>query len=704
MKKPVRQRKIAAFLALLLFLGAPAGCGRTKDLSGTPGGGKWVDSDVAGVVTADDTFRLQDDFAAAVNQDFIVSSQFDPDDGAIGAISSAQKLVFARYREVLADKSIKGANAKVLRTYEDLSLNWEERNKRGVEPLRPYIDAIKSIETIDDLTAWQGSTERNPFGLGLMMPAGVIQQLQYPEKSTLSITIPALSLGAVSAYSNYNEEALRLREVTDDTVRYLLDRLGESDPAIKEVLTGNYRIETFLARHSSEEAYNADESFKIVQNTRKGLAAYTEGYPLLKILDERGYDRCNSFNLDVMQLASLSEIYTPENLEDLKAFLIVHTINAAEYLLDRASMETVLKIQLANTEEADKEAFPDDDEIFGSYLSNANLLPAMDEIYLEKYFPGHKKVARIEKLIENLTDSYRQMIGEEDWLSGETRDAAIEKLNNMAVHVVKPDNKADYADADIKGYKKGGTLLDAAAEGHRVMEAHMAEKSADPTIDRYFWDIYDMSRSTTTVNCFYASNANAFYILAGFVAVADVLFEKNASFEEFAGCIGAVAGHEISHGFDANGSQADLYGRSYDENGHSIDWMTVDDRSRLDERAGRLASYFSLARPIPGKRKVVGANVNNEAMADMAGIKANLYLAKKRPDFDYDAFFRAYATLWAEQQTEKDELAQMEADEHPLHFHRINITLQQFDEFLETYAIGPGDGMYLEPERRVSVW
>ena len=702
MRKQRRQRGIAAGLAVLLLAGTLAGCGRSKDLSGTPGGGKWVDSDVAGFVTAGDSFRPQDDFAAAVNQDYIVSTPFDPDDGEISAFYSAQELVYARYREALADKSIQGANADALRVYEELSLNWEERDKLGVEPLRGYIDDIAGIASIDELTAWQGSTERNPFSLGLMMPVGVIPQVQYPDKSTLSIKIPELSLGETTAYTNYNKDALRAREITDDTVTYFLGRLGESGQEIKDVLAGNYRIETFLARHACEGDYNMTETFTIVQNTREGLADYNKGYPLLTILDSRGYGGCDSFRLDVMLLAALPDIYTEDNLEDLKSFLIVHTIKNAQSLLDRKSLEKMLEINLSKTEKNAKVIFPDDNEIFGSYLDQAYLQPAMDELYLEKYFPGDEKTSQIEELIRDLTKSYRQMIGEEDWMSGETRAAAIEKLENMAVHVVKPDNKADYSKADMKGYKEGGTLLDAAAEGRRVMDAHMAEKSADPAIDRYFWDIYD--QPTTTVNCFYASDANAFYILAGFVAVADVLYEDGADFEEFVGCVGAVAGHEISHGFDANGSMSDLYGRGYDEKGNSIDWMTVDDRSRLDERMDKLASYFSLARPVPGHQKVVGSSVNNEAMADMAGVKAVLYLAEEKPDFDYDAFFRAYASLWAEQTTEEAELRRMDADEHPLAFYRINITLQQFDEFIDTYDIQPGDGMYLAPGRRVSVW
>ena len=297
------------------------------------------------------------------------------------------------------------------------------------------------------------------------------------------------------------------------------------------------------------------------------------------------------------------------------------------------------------------------------------------------------------------------MIGEEEWLSEETKAAAIEKLDNMAVKVVRPDNTADYSDADVKSYEEGGTLVDAVAQAKLVMNAHIAEKSGDPKWDRNFWDIYNTGVfATTEANCVYYPNQNAIYITAGWLAISDVLFDDDMSFEQLAVSIVSIIGHEMSHGFDSHGSKFDLNGCAYDNNGNQTDWMTLEDRAHLDERAAKVAGYFALARPIPGQQKVNGENVKDEAIADMGGIKALLYMAKDMPDFDYDAFFRAYAALWAEQTTEQMELMFIKTDEHPLAFHRINITLQQFDEFIKTYDIKPGDGMYLAPESRVNVW
>ena len=108
--------------------------------------------------------------------------------------------------------------------------------------------------------------------------------------------------------------------------------------------------------------------------------------------------------------------------------------------------------------------------------------------------------------------------------------------------------------------------------------------------------------------------------------------------------------------------------------------------------------------PFPGASSVDGNKVANEEIADLGGIKGALAIAKKHEGFDYDKFFRQYAKDFASQISENTEKAYLSFDEHPLNYLRINVGLQQFDEFIETYDIKPGDGMYLAPEYRICVW
>ena len=104
--------------------------------------------------------------------------------------------------------------------------------------------------------------------------------------------------------------------------------------------------------------------------------------------------------------------------------------------------------------------------------------------------------------------AYLQILDEEDWMSDDTKTAAKEKLQNMALHLIKPDNVADYSSAEIKSYEEGGNLVEAAAEGRRMLEAHRADISKSPDWDRFKWDIYDTGKTTTEVNCVYYTTEN----------------------------------------------------------------------------------------------------------------------------------------------------------------------------------------------------
>lgn len=699
-QKPLRT--VTATVLAAVTVVSMAACGsESGSLSGAPGGGKWVDSDVVGTVTESSEIRLQDDFAAAVNQDWIVNATYDPNkQSEAGASNDAGDLVLDRFLAILDDESVTGANAELLRKFRDLSMDWDTRNKLGVEPLRKYLDEIEKIESIDDLTDYQASVERNPFGIGLMMPKGVESQDKDVSLNTLKIGPPTYSLGDKSMYLDFDATALAAKEQNDTIVTHFLSRLGYEDSDIKRILKENYSLETTLAR--SENEYGAHETFNIVQTDREKIAQYLNGYPLLEIVDGRGYSDCNSFNADVMFLSGLSGLYNEAHLSEIKSFLIVKTINATDLFYDKESLELVLRENVSKTKKSTGFYMPSDEFLFQTDMTNAAFLPAMEQLYLDCYVDD-EMIAAYTQITEDLVEAYRVMLNEEDWLSDETKQAAIEKLNAMAIHVCRPDNVADYSDVTIKSYEEDGTLLDAMAEGIKFYTRHLNEIAAEERSDRFFWDIYDNSATTTMVNAFYMPSKNAIFICAGWAAIPEVLYGEDPSYEQMLGIVGMVVGHEISHGFDADGSHFDKNGRVYDDDGNGIDWMEAEDRSHLSERAGQLSSYYSLARPIPGKKTMSGELVKNEAMADMGGIKAVLYLAKNTADFDYDQLFRAYAGLWTEQTLEEYELLKM-GDVHPLNFYRINIGLQQFDEFIETYGIEPGDGMYLAPERRVNVW
>ena len=161
------------------------------------------------------------------------------------------------------------------------------------------------------------------------------------------------------------------------------------------------------------------------------------------------------------------------------------------------------------------------------------------------------------------------------------------------------------------------------------------------------------------------------------------------------GRIGAVVGHEITHGFDSMGCM-------YDKDGNLSNWWTAEDSAAFAERTKKVSDYFGSIQVLPGKN-VDGELVVTEAVADLGGVSCMLEIAKNIKDFDYDDFFTSFARIWRCQNSQQVEEILLQ-DSHPPGYLRTNVNVQQFSEFYDTFGIKEGDPMYLAPEKRLSVW
>lgn len=199
---------------------------------------------------------------------------------------------------------------------------------------------------------------------------------------------------------------------------------------------------------------------------------------------------------------------------------------------------------------------------------------------------------------------------------------------------------------------------------------------------------------TAQVNAYYDFQDNSINILAGMLS--GEIYNEDMSYEQMLGAIGTVIGHEISHAFDPDGAQ-------FDKEGAIANWWTDEDYAAFQVRAAKLAAWYDGFIPAEGVT-CSGKQVQGEAIADMGGMKCMLGIAAQREDFDYDLFFRQYATLYREKELPALFIVQVTIDVHPLCYLRVNATLAQFDEFVDFYGIKEGDGMYIAPEDRVAVW
>lgn len=329
----------------------------------------------------------------------------------------------------------------------------------------------------------------------------------------------------------------------------------------------------------------------------------------------------------------------------------------------------------------------DDETFFAESVSGMMKWPVA-QLYTENYLKKEDK-ERISEIVEEIKDAYHGILEDADFLSDETREKAIEKLEAIEPRVLYPDSWEKYSceGLDFKGPDEGGMLWEALQKLEDWELDEEVEEFTAP-VDKEIWAV-----TPQTFNCSYDPHSNCMYILGAYARGG--IYNSEMSDEEVLAKLGISIGHEISHAFDRTGAQ-------FDKNGNMKNWWTDEDKAEFKKRNARLAEYYDNIHPWEGQN-LKGKTITGEACADMAGMKVVLKIAEKKKDFDYDKFFRAFANLWLTKENLQMAWAHLE-NEHPMNYLRINCTLQQYDEFLDQYGITEGDTMYLAPEDRVNIW
>ncbi len=711
----MKKRLIALLLAMNMVMLSVSGCGLAGDInealqsedgagqkdpaeelaeemardakSVVPDSQGWIDSDIRGYFKEDTPVSLKDDFAAAANKELYLQGDLN---GAM--IEDFMRRVHQKKRALLNDASVTGPDIEKVRTFVNLAEDEETRNVLGVEPLRPYVTAIENISTTEELYAWITDTRLNPLGVAPASVNGMARSEVEPDSYFVSISMPALMLGSSDAYFSVGSQSLMKMDALEDKAERVLTGLGYDDAEITGILQKNYQMEKILTG-MQKDLSNEDE--EDVTFTREEIEFIQGSYPMIRFLDNWGFGQCGRFMTDsdyVRKLDNLCE----RNLEKIKAMCLLRYVVDGGYYLDVEThdffeecdqQKGVTPIADRSSEEERHEAM-----IFDQLLGKTPLEGALDAEYVRKYVDPDS-YDRLYGMTEDIINEFRIIFENEKWLSEEGRQACLDKLNEIKIHVVYQD-EGDYSDLQLLEAEEGGNFLDAHYAVSRFDMMKRAEMSAG-RVNRDAWSPYMYELSTGQTNAFYYAQTNGIYILAGILE--DPAYYPGMSDEELLGGIGTIVGHEITHGFDKNGVK-------YDKDGVNQKWLGEEDQKAFEDATSKVAMYYLSLKPFSGSGPYNGTNVQGEATADMGGIRVTLALADKIPGFDHDKFFRAYARLWATQRSLDEERGYMAGDSHPLNFYRINVVLSQFDKFHETYGIKEGDGMYVAPDKRIAVW
>ncbi|MDQ3475002.1 MAG: peptidase M13, partial [Actinomycetota bacterium] len=331
----------------------------------------------------------------------------------------------------------------------------------------------------------------------------------------------------------------------------------------------------------------------------------------------------------------------------------------------------------------------------GISLVQASLGEVVGQLYVERHFPAEAK-ARMAQLVDNLVEAYRRNIESLDWMGGETKLKALDKLGMFTPKVGYPDTWRDYSALTIDRDDLVGNVRAAAA-----FEFDRELGKIGAPVDRGEWFM-----TPQTVNAYYNPGMNEIVFPAAILQ--PPFFDLEADDAVSYGAIGSVIGHEIGHGFDDQGSK-------YDGFGNLVDWWTDADRENFDARAQALiAQYASFSpRDLSDQHLVNGAFTVGENIGDLGGLTI-AYVAylislqgKGAPVIDgmtgAQRFFEGWAQCWKAKVREAEAIRQLSVDPHSPPEFRANV-VRNLEEFYAAYDVVEGDGMWLPPEDRVRIW
>jgi putative endopeptidase len=317
----------------------------------------------------------------------------------------------------------------------------------------------------------------------------------------------------------------------------------------------------------------------------------------------------------------------------------------------------------------------------------------MGQLYVTQYFPAERK-ARMETMVKNLLAAYKDSIDQLDWMGPDTRREAQAKLAKFTTKIGYPSKWRDYSALSIVPGDLAGNMRRAAEFSYK---RNIAKLGAP--VDREEWGM-----TPQTVNAYYRPTANEIVFPAAILQ--PPFFNAAADDAVNYGAIGAVIGHEISHGFDDKGSQ-------YDGDGNLRDWWTPDDRAKFKVKADALTRQYDAYSPLPGYN-VNGALTLGENIADNSGL-AIAYKAYKlslqgqpAPVIDgltgEQRFYMGFGQVWRSKMREAQQIKQVKTDPHSPGQFRANGTVVNQPGFYEAFGVKEGDKMYVAPEKRIIIW
>ena len=567
-----------------------------------------------------------------------------------------------------------------------MALDSTTRNQLGAQPIQPYIAQIRDVKTKEELSTLLG--QMNLYGEGGLMGFGAEADLANSDMQVLYLGQGGLGMGDRDYY--LKAENKELYEGYKAYLVKVMELAGLEDAraiAEKDLLVENEMASIFWSREQNRDMqaiYNPMSTEEMIArwpNLNLGLMFEAAGIPAQEkvIVQQPSY------------FDGLNNLYKNLPLEYFKSYFLAQFVSGqAGSLSDDfyTAQWEFFSHQMAGAKEQQprwKRAMS---------VPNGILGEAVGEMYVNRYFPESSKQKMV-TLVENLRTALGEHIDALEWMSDTTKARAREKLAAFTVKIGYPDKWKDYSSLDIN---PANTYYENLRNASAWYVKDNLDKLGKPT-DKTEWGM-----TPQTVNAYYNPTTNEICFPAAILQ--KPFFDPDADDPVNYGGIGVVIGHEMSHGFDDQGSM-------FDANGNMVNWWTAEDKAKFDALGDKLVAQFDEVEVLPGV-KANGRYTLGENIGDHGGLSIaftameNATAGKKDPMIDgfnrAQRFYLSYGAIWAQNITDQEKARLTNLDPHSLAVNRVNVSVRNFQTFFDAWDIHEGDPMFRPEEERVHIW
>lgn len=647
---------------------------------------------VSGVEKANISKSLSpsDDFFRYVNENWLDTTDIPLDQSNFGAFTALDIETKGAIRAIIEEASTSAnasAEAKQVGSFFKSYTDIEARNRAGVSPIKPWLDTIRSARSREDAIRLAG--ELSIYGIPSFFAGGVDVDDRRSDQYAVYLYQDGTTLPDRDYYLESDPELVSRRQKYEVFIKDMLTRIGWENP--DQMATKILELETAFAKSQWDKVSLRDpikryNKTTVVDFKTKAPNLHWEIYA--KAVGLSGVQEVIVGQPSFFENAD--KIISEADVEVLKAYLAFQTIDTFAPVMTQELEKLHFdfhKTVLSGVEQQEP--------LWRRGVDACNSLLGMPvgKLYVEKHFSPKAK-ERMNELVGNLLKAFEKRIDALEWMGNGTKLQAKEKLKLFTPKIGYPDKWKDYSSVVIKPSDIVGNI----AAISKFEHYYSVNKLGKP-IDKTEWFM-----PPQTVNAYYNPSMNEIVFPAAILQ--PPFFNLDADDAINYGGIGAVIGHEISHGFDDSGSK-------YDGRGNLRNWWTENDEKEFVKRSDQLIRQYDAYEPLPGinlnGKFTLGENIGDLGGLSVAYTAYKLSLeGKQSPVIDgftgEQRFFIGWGQVWRRKYREAEMRKRIKTDPHSPSQYRCNGIVSNLDGFYEAFDVKPQTPMYIAPEKRVRIW